>query len=315
MRKFVVTGGAGFIGSHIVQRLVERGDQVAVVDNFCTGHLENLKDVVDQIEIIEGDICCQQTMANALNGVHGVFHQAALASVPLSIEQPTEVNDACVNGTLNVLNQARLCGVKRVVYAASSSCYGDQTFRAIRETDLPKPMTPYAVAKLAGEYYCQAFASCYEIETVALRYFNVFGPRQDPDSPYSAVIPIFITRLLSGKSPVVYGDGKQSRDFTYVSNVVDGNLLAMDAPNASGKTYNMADGKSTDLLTLIAHLARLLGVETSIQFEAARIGDIKDSMADITAAVKDLGYAPKVSFVEGLEKSIDYYKSVFTVNA
>ena len=313
MRKFLVTGGAGFIGSHIVSRLVERGDRVVVVDNFCTGRLENLVHVQDDIEIIDGDICCEETLAQALIDVDGVFHQAALASVPMSIERPLEVNRVCVNGTLNVLFQSQKAGVKRVVYAASSSCYGDQPFGALRESDLPQPMSPYAVAKLAGEYYCQAFSHSYELETVGLRYFNVFGPSQDPDSPYSAVIPIFITRILNGKSPIVYGDGKQSRDFTYVSNVVDGNLLAMDCQVASGKVYNLANGKSTDLLELITQICRLLRVETEIEFKPGRIGDIRDSMADISAATRELGYSPKVDFVKGLENSIEYYKNTISI--
>lgn len=315
MRKFVVTGGAGFIGSHIVERLVKRGDRVVVLDNFSTGQLDNLAAIIDDVEIVDGDICCEQTVANTLVGVDGVFHHAAIASVPLSIEQPQKVNQACVIGTLNVLHQAHLAGAKRVVYAASSSCYGDQTFRALRESDLPKPMSPYAVAKLAGEMYCRAFAHSYALETVSLRYFNVFGPRQDPDSPYSAVIPLFITRLLSGQSPVVYGDGHQSRDFTYVANIVDGNLLAMDASRADGNVYNLADGKSITVLALIAELIRLLNVNAEIQFEPPRIGDIRDSMADITLARSELGYEPNIGFVEGLERSIQYYKHVLSVSA
>jgi len=310
---FLVTGGAGFIGSHIVDALVRRGDKVRVVDNLCTGNLDNLAEVKDDIEFIKGDVADAVVTKKAVAGVDIVFHQAALASVPLSVEKPLEVNAACVTGTLNVLQQAQLAGVKRVVYAASSSCYGDQPNSAKRESDPLMPLSPYAAAKLGGELYCQAFFHTHGLETVCLRYFNVFGPRQDPDSPYSAVIPLFITRILSGKPPIVYGDGGQSRDFTFVANVVDGNLLAAERPGIGGKTFNLADGRATDLLTLLETLARLLGVEIQPQHDPPRVGEVRDSMADITQAVTHLGYTPNVDFEEGLRRSIEYYRTM--VNA
>lgn len=313
MRTFLVTGGAGFIGSHIVKALVDRGDRVRVLDNFCTGYEQNLSEVIGEIDVINGDITDEQSVAVAVDGVDCVFHQAALASVPLSVERPLEVNAACVTGTLTVLDQARRAGVKRVVYAASSSAYGDEPFTAKRETDLPAPLSPYAVAKLAGEHYCQAFYHTYGLETVGLRYFNVFGPRQDPDSPYSAVIPIFITKLLSGEQPVVYGDGGQTRDFAYVGNVAHGNLLAADAKGAAGKVINIANGKSTSLLDLIGALNRLLGTDVAPDFQPARAGDVRDSMADIALAQRVLEYQPQVGFEEGLSRSIEYYKSIVSV--
>jgi UDP-glucose 4-epimerase len=230
--------------------------------------------------------------------------------VPRSVENPLDTNDACVTGTVTVLDQARRAGVRRVVYAASSSAYGDQPFCSKRETDLPAPLSPYAVAKLAGEYYCQAFYHTYGLETVGVRYFNVFGPRQDPRSPYSAVIPLFITRLLDGEPPVIYGDGNQTRDFTYVDNVVHGNLLASKASGAVGKMINVANGRSTNLLDLIAMLNKLLGTDVTPVHEDARQGDVRDSLADITMARQLLAYEPQVDFESGLKRSIDYYKSV-----
>ncbi len=310
MRTFLVTGGAGFIGSHIATALVERGDKVRVLDDFSTGHDRNLAHLVGAIDIIRGDVTDPQAVGMAVEGVDCVFHQAALASVPLSVERPLEVNAACVTGTLTVLDQSRRAGVRRVVYAASSAAYGDEPFTAKRENDLPAPLSPYAVAKLAGEYYCQAFYRTYGLETVGLRYFNVFGPRQDPDSPYSAVIPIFITRLLTNHPPVIYGDGGQTRDFAYVENVVHGNLLASERPDVGGRVFNIANGKSTSLLELIEALNRLLGTEVRPDFEPARPGDVRDSMADISRAQSLLGYLPPVDFETGLERSIAYYKSV-----
>jgi UDP-glucose 4-epimerase len=307
MRTCLVTGGGGFIGSHLATALVKRGDRVRVLDNFSTGNRDNLSHVRDDVELIEADVQDPIAVGRAVKNAECVFHQAALASVPRSVERPLDTNDACVAGTVNLLNEARKAGVRRVVYAASSSAYGDQPFASKREMDLPQPLSPYAAAKLAGELYCHAFCHTYGLETVALRYFNVFGPRQDPDSPYSAVIPIFITRLLAGKRPVVYGDGLQSRDFTYVENVVKGNLLAADASGVVGKTLNVANGRSTTLLRLLELLNQLLGTDIEPQFAPPRPGDVRDSLADITAARKLLGFEPPVSFEEGLRKSIDYY--------
>jgi UDP-glucose 4-epimerase len=238
-----------------------------------------------------------------------VFHQAALASVPRSVEAPLDTNAACVTGTVTLLDAARRAGVRRLVYAASSSAYGDQPTSPKRETDLPAPISPYGAAKLAAEYYCRAFTATYGFETVALRYFNVFGPRQDPGSPYSAVIPLFITALLAGKRPVIYGDGHQSRDFTYVANVVHGNLLAADAKGASGRVFNVANGRATSLLELIRQLNSLLETRVDPLHHPPRAGDIRESLADISAARTTLGYEPQVSFDEGLKRSIDYYRS------
>lgn len=298
-----------------MEALVERGDHVRVVDNLVTGRLDNLSQVSHQIEFIEGDILDVPLLRSSMIGVDVVFHQAALASVPLSLERPKDVHAACASGTLNVLDQARQAGVRRVVYAASSSLYGNQTHATNREIDLPGPMSPYAVAKLAGEYYCQAYYQSFGLETVCLRYFNVFGPRQDPDSPYSAVIPLFITRLLSGRRPVVYGDGLQSRDFTFVRNVVHGNLLAADAAGVAGRSLNLANGRSTSLLQLLDALRRLLHIDLEPIHEPARVGEVRHSMADISQATRHLGYEPLVNFETGLAQSIEYYRSALSVSA
>ena len=314
MRTFLVTGGGGFIGSHIATALVERGDEVRVLDDFSTGFEHNLAHLGDKVNIIRGDITDEEAVSFAMQGVDCVFHQAALASVPRSVERPLDTNHACVTGTLTVLDQARRAGVRRVVYAASSSAYGDQPHSSKRESDLPAPLSPYAVAKLAGEYYCQAFYRTYGLETVGIRYFNVFGPRQDPDSPYSAVIPIFITRLLSGESPVIYGDGEQTRDFTFVGNVVHGNLLAADAPQAAGHVINVANGRSTSLLRLIESLNEMLGTDVQPEFAPPRAGDVRDSLADITLAQSLLNYTPPFNFEDGLRQSIAYYKELVGVS-
>ena len=311
MRTFLVTGGAGFIGSHIATALVERGDRVRVLDNLSTGHAGNLAHIADRVELLEGDITDAALVAKAVRGVDCIFHEAALASVPRSVEAPLDTNSACVTGTVTLLDQARRSGVRRVVYAASSSLYGDQPNSSKRETDLPAPISPYGAAKLAAEYYCQAFTATYGLETVALRYFNVFGPRQDPNSPYSAVIPIFITALIEGRRPTIYGDGGQSRDFTFVANVVHGNLLAADAPDVSGRSLNLANGGSITLLEMLAALNKYLGTDVQPIFADARPGDIRESMADITLARKLLKYEPQVNFDEGIRRSIDYYRALY----
>jgi UDP-glucose 4-epimerase len=311
---YLVTGGAGFIGSHIAEALANRGDAVRVLDNFSTGFRRNLEPLAGKIEILEGDIGDPGIVRRAMKDVDCVFHQAALASVPRSVEHPLDTNQACVTGTLNILDQARQAGVRRVVYAASSSAYGDQPFSSKREVDMPMPLSPYAAAKLAGEYYCHAFYRTYGLETVCIRYFNVFGPRQDPDSPYSAVIPLFITAILSGKRPTVFGDGQQTRDFTYVANVVHGNLLASEAKGVAGRTLNVANGKATSLLRLLELLNELLGTEIQPIFADPRPGDVRDSLADITEAQQLLGYHPPVSFEEGLRCSIEYYRSAFAMS-
>lgn len=309
MRTFLVTGGAGFIGSHIVEALVARGDRVRVFDNLCTGHRANVERFGRDVEFHEGDLIDYDAVAKAVRGVDVVFHQAALASVPRSVERPLDTHAACVTGTLNLLDASRRAGVRRLVYAASSSAYGDQPFASKREVDLPAPISPYGVAKLAAEYYCQAFAHTYKFETVCLRYFNVFGPRQDPDSPYSAVIPLFVSAMLGGRRPKVNGNGMQSRDFTYVANVVHGNLLAADAaPACVGKSINVAMGRQTTLLQLIETLNELLGTDIQPEFCPPREGDILESMADITVARALLSYEPQVEFLDGLKRSIEYYR-------
>jgi UDP-glucose 4-epimerase len=310
MRTFLVTGGAGFIGSHIAETLIEQGERVRVLDNLSTGHLANMDGFRDRIEFIEGDLVDAPLMAKIVEGVDCIFHQAALASVPRSVETPLATNASCVTGTVTLLDAARRAGVRRMVYAGSSSAYGDQPTSPKRETNLPAPISPYGAAKLAAEYYCRAFTATYGFETVSIRYFNVFGPRQDPESPYAAVIPLFITAILSRQQPVIYGDGRQSRDFTYVANVVRANLLAADAPNVAGRTFNAAGGHSIDLLTLIDRLNRLLGTDVQPLHADPRPGDIRESLADISQARKMLGYEPIVDFEEGLRRSIDYYREL-----
>jgi UDP-glucose 4-epimerase len=308
LRKIVVTGGAGFIGSHVTTALVKRGDQVVVIDNLVTGFESNLYEVRDDIDFVKADVCDMEVLAKSFRNADCVIHMAALASVPLSIAEPLRVNEACVTGTLNVLMAAQRCRVRRVIYAGSSSCYGDRPLSANRESDLPMTLSPYAVAKLAGEYYCQAFYQSFGLETVCLRYFNVFGPRQDPNSQYSAVIPIFISRMLQRQRPIIFGSGRQTRDFTHVDNVVHANLLALDAPNISGNCYNIADGRQLSILDLVEQLNRQLDLDVKPEFHAPRPGDILHSMADITLASRDLGYEPQVSFEDGLRTSIDYYR-------
>jgi UDP-glucose 4-epimerase len=307
MAKVLVTGGAGFIGSHIVDALVARGDRVTVLDNMSTGREENLASVRDRVELIQGDLADADVVRSAVQGVDSIFHQAALASVQRSVEKPLDTHAACVTGTVVLIDLARKAKVRRIVYAASSSAYGDQPTASKRESDLPLPISPYGAAKLAAEYYLAAFAAMRDIETVALRYFNVFGPRQDPNSEYSAVIPRFITAMLGGRQPTVYGDGEQSRDFTYVENIVAANLLASTAANVSGRVLNVAAGGKISLLELIAALNKLLKTDFKAQHEPARVGDVRESMADITLARQLIGYEPRIGFEEGLRRSIDYY--------
>lgn len=310
MKRVLVTGGAGFIGSHIVHALVQQGDRVRVLDNLCTGFRHNLAEVASDVEFIEGDVADASVVARAVQGVELIYHEAALASVPMSLEKPLATNHACVTGTVNLLDQAVKAGVRRVVYAASSSAYGDRPYSAKRETDLPQVLSPYAAAKLAGELYLEAFHHSFGLETVGLRYFNVFGPRQDPASPYSAVIPIFVTRLLRGQRPIVYGDGSQARDFTFVGNVVQGNLLAGEADHVAGRVINLADGRRTTLLQLIDLLAGLLGVTANPDFQPARVGDVRESLADISLARSLLNYEPAMNLEDGLAQTIDYYRSI-----
>src|SRR5947209_7914756 len=305
----LVTGGAGFIGSHLVEALVARGHLVRILDDLSTGALANLERVHDRVQVIVGDVADLSTVQAAMRGTELVFHQAALASVPRSVADPLATHRACVNGTLNVLLAARDARVRRVVYAASSSAYGNSARLPKTETDPTAPLSPYAVAKLAGEHYCAAFSEVYGLETVRLRYFNVFGPRQTPDSPYAAVIPRFLEAMLAGKSPIIYGDGQQSRDFTYVADVVQANLRAAQAPGVSGKVFNIACGHRTSLLELVDQINGLLGTKIKPVHEPARPGDVKHSQADISPAQSELGYTPKVRIEDGLRQCLDYFRS------
>ena len=312
MGTYLVTGGAGFIGSHIVSTLIARGDRVRVLDSLITGHRQNIAAFKGDVDFVEGDLVNPRDVERALEGVEVVFHQAALASVPRSVDAPLDTNAACVTGTVTLLDVARRTGVRRIVFGGSSSAYGDQPTPAKHENLLPAPLSPYAAAKLAGEFYCQAFTATYGLETVVIRYFNVFGPRQDPKSQYAAVIPKFITEMLAGQRPTIFGDGQQSRDFTYIDNIVHGNLLAADAPAAVGRTINVACGESFDLLQLVAGINEALGTHIEPVFEPARAGDVRDSLADISLARRLLKYEPTVGFDEGLRRTVDYYRRVGT---
>ena len=307
--KILVTGGGGFIGSHIVDRLLSDGHAVRVLDNFATGRRENLLAVTDDIEIVEGDIQSYERVHNAVAGCEVVLHQGALPSVPRSVQDPLTSHATNVTGTLNVLLTARDSGVRRVVYASSSSIYGANPELPKHEGLLPQPISPYAVAKLAGEGFCRSFHEVFGLETVALRYFNVFGPRQDPMSQYAAVVPNFMDAMLNGSQPVVFGDGEQSRDFTYVGNVVEGNMLAMTAEGVGGNAYNMAAGDRTTLNQLLQSLGDLIGQEPNARYEEPRAGDVRHSQADVSAAKRDLGYTPKVSIQEGLKLTLDWFRA------
>jgi nucleoside-diphosphate-sugar epimerase len=304
----LVTGGAGFIGSHLTEALVAEGHTVRVLDNFSTGSRQNLASVRPDIQLIEGDITDPAAVKIAVRGTEVVFHQAALASVPRSVADPAATHDACATGTLNVLVAARDAKVRRVVYAASSSAYGDSTRLPKHEDDPTRPQSPYAVAKLAGEHYCAAFSNVYGLETVRLRYFNVFGPRQSPDSAYAAVIPLFIRALANGQSPVVHGDGEQSRDFTYVADTVQANLKAARARGVAGKVYNVACGRRTTLNQLIAHINELLGTDIAATYGSPRAGDVRHSQADIHRACSELGYRPKTDVLSGLRSCLEWWR-------
>lgn len=306
---YIVTGGAGFIGSHIAERLLKDGHRVRIIDNFCTGKRDNIAHLTGDLEVFEVSITERTALAPIFDEVDCVFHQAALPSVPRSVDDPLTTNEFNVTGTLNVLIAARDAGVKRVVYAASSSAYGDIEGDHKIETMPPRPLSPYGVSKLAGEYYCQAFTQVYGLETVALRYFNVFGPRQDETSHYAAVIPKFISAMLAGEPPTIYGDGTQSRDFTYIDNVVHGNLLATKAPDAAGQMMNLATGGRVTLLELVAKLNRLLGTSYQPNFTAPRPGDILHSRAGIDKARDLLDFAPIVDFDTGLARTVAWFRS------
>ena len=306
----LVTGGAGFIGSHIAAALVERGERVRVIDDLSTGHRENLAEIGGDIDFIHDSISNPKALDRALDGVELVFHEAAIPSVPRSVEKPVETHEASVNATFSLLLAARDHKVRRVVYAASSSAYGDQQESPKRENMRPDPLSPYAVAKLVGEYYCQVFTRAYGLETVSLRYFNVFGPRQDPGSQYSGVISRFISALFNGERPVIYGDGEQSRDFTHVSNVVEANLRAAESAAAIGKVINIANGESVTINGVLETLKKLTG-HTNVRADYAppRTGDVRDSLADLTLARSLLGYTPSVGLEAGLRSTIDWWKT------
>ncbi len=307
MASYLVTGGAGFIGSHIVEALVERNESVVVLDNLSTGKAENLADWRSRLTFIEGDLRDMDMVRKACRGADYVLHQGALPSVPRSIADPVASNEVNVTGTLNVLVAAREAGVRRVVYAGSSSAYGDTPTLPKRESMPANPLSPYAITKYTGELYCQVFPRLYGLETVVLRYFNVFGPRQDPASQYAAVIPKFITALQRGEAPAIYGDGEQSRDFTYVGNVVAANLLACTAPGAVGQVINIACGARITLNKLVEILRGILGADCVPQYAPARPGDVKHSLADTTRATELLGYTVSVPLEEGLARTAQWF--------
>jgi UDP-N-acetylglucosamine/UDP-N-acetyl-alpha-D-glucosaminouronate 4-epimerase len=308
MANYLVTGGAGFIGSNIAEHLVAQGESVRIIDDLSTGRRANVEAFLDRVDFLEGDITGPDACARAVEGMDYVLHQAAIPSVPRSVADPMAGHHANATGTLNLLIAARDAKVKRFVYAGSSSAYGDQPGAFKREDLRPNPTSPYGAAKLAGECYVAAFSACYGIETVSLRYFNVFGPRQDPNSPYSAVIPLFISAVQEGRSPTIYGDGRQSRDFTYVENNVRANILAATGDfDAKGQVYNIACGQSYSVLDLLAGVNAALNAAVEPVFAAPRVGDIRDSRAAISRAQADLGYTVTVPFVEGLKRTVAWY--------
>jgi nucleoside-diphosphate-sugar epimerase len=310
----LVTGGSGFIGSHLTEALLRRGDKVRVLDNLTTGHRANLAQVLERLEsqgnfaFVEGDLTDRTTVREAVKGMDYVLHQAALPSVQRSVEDPVTSNLVNVEGTLNILVAARDAGVKRVVYASSSSVYGDSARLPKVEDMAANPLSPYAVSKLAAEAYCRAFTRVYGLDTVSLRYFNVFGPRQDPNSLYAAVLPRFIEAILGKGRPVIYGDGMQSRDFTYIENVVEANLLALDTMGVAGEVFNIACGEGVKLKAVLQCLAEFSGQLVEPEYQSPRVGDIKHSLADISKAERMLGYRPVVPFREGLEQTFEFFR-------
>lgn len=311
MAKYLVTGGAGFIGCNLVRFILGKGHEVAVLDNFATGKRGNLSDVMNRITLVEGDIRDRAAVDKALAGCCAIFHEAALGSVPRSVEDPVTSHDANVNGTITVLEAARKAGIKRLVFAASSSAYGNQKVSPKHEGMVPAPLSPYAASKLACEMYLQSYAAVYGMETLCLRYFNVFGPYQDPFGAYAAVIPAFVSSLLKGQAPTVYGDGEQSRDFCFVENVCNANWLAAHAPAevCTGQALNVACHRQTSLNQILTQLKSLLKIDLRPVYKPMRRGDVKDSMADVSRAKQVIGYEPKVFFEEGLNRAIDWYRA------
>jgi len=317
MAYWVVTGGAGFIGSHIVETLLHKGEKVKVIDNFSTGKRENLRfpqsSMKGELEIVEADIRDLDILRKEFKGVDYVLHQAALRSVPKSFHNPSEYNHVNVTGTLNVLMAARECDVKRVVYASSSSVYGEREQLPAKETDLPDPISIYAATKLNGEYYCRVFTQLYNLETVVLRYFNVYGPRQSLENQYAVVIPKFIVCFMKGENPPIYGDGFQSRDFTYIDNVVKANILAALKPEASGKIFNIANGRAYTVLELYEFIKNYFGSDLEPKFEPPRPGDVRHTLADISRARAVLGYTPEIDFEQGLLLTIKWFQDNFNL--
>ncbi len=310
MSNVLVTGGAGFIGSNLTEALLRAGHLVRVLDNFSTGKKENLifEEAYPFLDVVEGDICDLKTCRRAMERIEYVFHQAALPSVQRSVEDPVGSNEANVKGTLNILIAARDGGARRVIYAASSSAYGDTPTLPKKEEMIPNPLSPYALQKFIGEQYCRLFFQLYGLETISLRYFNIFGPKQDPNSIYSAVIPRFISALLSGRSPIIYGDGEQSRDFTYIENVVDANLLAMSTERTQGEVVNVACGRRVSLNQLFKILQDIIGSHIPPIYEEPRKGDVRHSLADIGRAREVLNYSPRVGIEEGLRRTVAFLK-------
>jgi len=310
MAKYLVTGGAGFIGSNLARHILNKGHDVVVLDDLSTGKSGNLSDIAGKVKFIEGDVRDRRTVDKAVAGCKAIFHEAARPSVPRSVEDPVTCHDVNVNGTVNLLEAARAAGVKRVVFAGSSSAYGNQARSPKHEDMPPTPISPYAASKIAGEAYMRAYAAVYGMETLTLRYFNVFGPYQDPFGAYAAVIPAWVSRMLKGQPPIVYGDGEQSRDFCYIENVCQANWLAAHCPAnaADGSVLNIACNQATTLNQILAKLNELLGLEIDAEYTDPRLGDVKDSLADITLAAKTIGYQPKILFEEGLTMAIDWYK-------
>jgi UDP-glucose 4-epimerase len=310
MAKYLITGIAGFIGSSIARGLLAQGDDVRGIDNLSTGKRENLAEILGQIDFREVDLLDLDAVHDACRGVDYVFHEAAIPSVPKSVIDPLGSNRANVDGTVHLLVAAKDAKVKRVVYAASSSAYGDTPTLPKHEGMVPNPISPYAVAKLASEYYMTSFYRCYGLETVCLRYFNIFGPRQDPTSPYSGVLAKFITQMLAGEQPTIFGDGAQSRDFTYIDNTVSANLLAAKAPAAlaAGQVFNVATGERYDLNQTFQLLKKIIGYQGEVKYAADRAGDVKHSLADLSRTEKGLGYKPTVNFEEGLRRTVEWYR-------
>jgi UDP-N-acetylglucosamine/UDP-N-acetyl-alpha-D-glucosaminouronate 4-epimerase len=306
---YLITGGAGFIGSNIAEHLVASDFRVRIFDNFSSGKRDNLTTFSDKIEIIDGDLRVLESVKHAMDAVRYVLHLGAIPSVPLSVEDPHTTNQSNITGTLNVLLAARDAGVRRVVFSSSSSVYGDTPTLPKREDETPSPLSPYAIHKITGEYYCRVFWQLYGLETVSLRYFNVFGPRQDPRSQYAAVIPRFITAILRDEAPTIFGDGKQTRDFSHIEDVIDANLAACHAPKeVLGESFNIACGSRTSLLELVDTINEICGKKIAPRFDPPRPGEVRDSQADVSKAAKLLGWKPRIDFREGIEKAVTWYQ-------